>query len=223
MFTTLIVSGPRTRGAWRRQLPGTTFSMAAHAAVVYAAVMATMTAGPRPSSGVGDTQIVYIPSQTTPEPRAPSLPQHFQTVVAPVTIPTSIPPIDMRQTFDPGAYSGVGVDSGPAPGLQPSSSPTQVFIEAMVDEAPVRVAFPPPEYPRMPLEARIEGTVVLEAIIDTLGHPEPGSIRVITSTHRAFEAAATAAMRRALYQPGRVQGHRVRVLVRQPVRFALPR
>jgi TonB family protein len=166
---------------------------------------------------------VYIPSRTPPEPSAPSLPHHFQTLVAPVTIPTSIPAIDFTQTFDPGAFSGVGVDSGVAAGLTTPMGPTQVFIEALVDEPPVRVAFPPPEYPRMLLEARIEGTVVLEAIIDTLGHPEPGSIRVVTSTSRAFEPAAMEAMRRALYQPGRVQGHRVRVLVRQPVRFALPR
>jgi TonB family protein len=100
---------------------------------------------------------------------------------------------------------------------------TQVFIEAVVDEPPLSISFPQAEYPRMLLEARIEGSVVLEAVIDTLGHPEPGSIRVLSSTNRGFEAPARAAFGRALFRPGRVRGQKVRVLVRQPLRFALPR
>lgn len=225
MFTTLIVSGPRTRGAWRRQVPGTTFSMVAHAVVLYAAAMATMHSAPRADGGEGDTLIAYLPDQRPPEPAAPVLPRQIRALVAPPSIPTSIPPIDPTVTFDPGTYSGIGSgsDSGVNTDLGTSMNPTRVFVEAVVDEAPVRVAFPPPTYPRMLLEARIEGTVVLEAIIDTLGRPEPGSIRVVSSTNRAFEAAARESMRRALYQPGRMRGHRVRVLVRQPVRFALPR
>ena len=222
MFTTLIVSGPRTRGAWRRQLPGTTLSMAAHAVVIYAAVLATMTAGPRESIKDRDTSVIYIPDQTRPQP-VPALPRPIGVLVAPAGTPTFIPPIDPNVTFDPRAYSGVGIEQGPVDGGNAAPDMTQVFIEAVVDEPPVRIAFPPPTYPRQLLEARIEGTVVLEAVIDTLGHPEPQSIRVLMSTNRAFESAAKDAMRRALYQPGRVQGHRVRVLVRQPVRFALPR
>jgi TonB family protein len=93
----------------------------------------------------------------------------------------------------------------------------------MTDEPPVRVSFPPPEYPRALQEARIEGIVVLEAVIDTLGHPEPASIKVLSSSNRAFEGAARDALRRALYRPGRVQGQRVRVLVYQPIKFQVPK
>ena len=68
-----------------------------------------------------------------------------------------------------------------------------------------------------------EGQVVLEAVIDTTGHAEPNSIKVISSTNRAFEAPAKDAMRRALFRPGRVRGQAVRVLVHLPIRFTIPK
>ncbi len=225
MFTTLIVSRPRTKGAWRRQLAGPTFSMLAHAVVFYAAAMATMPSSTGENAITKDTSLIYVPpqAQKPAEPRAPVLPETFRTLPAPISIPTSIPPIDLNQTFDPGDYTGVGVELGPPQGVEGSVDPTRVFIDSAVDEPPVRISFPPPAYPRLLLEARIEGSVVLEAVIDTLGHPEPGSIRVVSSTNPAFESAARDALRRALFRAGQVQGQRVRVLVRQPLKFQLPR
>lgn len=146
----------------------------------------------------------------------------FRTLVAPDAIPTSIPPIDLNQTFDPREFTGVGTPVGPEGGPGEAADVTRVFVEAVVDEPPERVAFPPPEYPRMLLGARIEGTVILEAVIDTLGRPEPATIRVVSSTNHGFDAAARAALRGALFQPGRVHGQRVRVLVHQPLKFSLP-
>jgi len=225
MLTTLIVSGPRTRGAWRRQVPGLTFSMAAHAVVFYAAAMATMSKETSGSAVANDTAVIYVgprpekPLQPPPDIR----PETFRTLVAPVNIPTGIPPIDLSVTIDPREYTGTGAELGPAPRVEGSGAATAVFIASAVDEPPVSISFPPPEYPRMLAEARVEGYVLLEAVIDTLGHPEPGSIRVIGSTNRAFESAAREAMRRALFRAGRVQGQRVRVLVHQPLRFQLPR
>jgi TonB family protein len=75
----------------------------------------------------------------------------------------------------------------------------------------------------MLLEARIEGTVTLEAVIDTTGHAEPNSIKVISSTNRAFEAPAKDGLRKALFRPGRVRGQAVRVLVHLPLRFVIPK
>jgi len=224
MFTTSIVSRPRTKGPWRPKLAGPTFSMAAHAVVFYAAAVATMPSGTGETAVTRDTSIIYIRPQgrKAPEPPPPIRTETFRTLVAPVSIPTSIPPIDVNQTFHPEDYKGVGIELGPARGVEVSVDVTRVFIDSVVDEPPVRISFPPPEYPRLLLEARIEGSVFLEAVIDTLGHSEPGSIRVVSSTNRAFESAARDALRRALFRAGRVKGQRVRVLVRQPLRFQLP-
>lgn len=225
MFDTLIVSNPQTKGAWRRRLGGSTFSIVAHTIVFYAAVMVTMNSGVAKSGTANDTNMVYLKQEEEkpPEPEAPPPPpKGFQTLMAPVSIPTTIPPINLNQTFDPRNFTGVGVELGTAKGVE-GMDLTQVFLEAVVDEPPASISFPQPEYPRMLLEARIEGSVVLEAVIDTLGHPESGSVKVVSSTNRAFEAPARDAMRRALFRPGRVHGQPVRVLVRQPLRFQLPK
>lgn len=225
MLTTLIVSKPGTKGAWRRQAPGLTLSMAAHAVLCYAAAMATMPGETRESHVARDTSLIYVRSQAQKplEPPPPIQRETFRTLVAPANIPNSIPPIDLSLTIDPGDYTGVGIERGPAQGVEGPADPTQVYIESIIDEPPVRISFPPPEYPRALLEARIDGSVVLEAVIDTLGHPEPGSIKVINSTNRAFEGAARDALRRAMFRAGGVKGQRVRVLVRQPLRFQLPK
>ena len=226
MLTTLIVSGPKTKGGWRQRAPGLTVSMAAHAAIFYAAAIATMPGETRESQvGARDTSLIYVRSQAqTPlEPPPPVRSESFRSLVPPTHIPTPIPPIDLTRTWDSRDYTGISEELEPDRGVAWPVDPTQVFIDALVDEPPVRISFPPLEYPRALLQVRVEGSVVLEAIIDTLGHPEPGSIRVINSTNRAFEAAARDALRRALFRAGRVQGQRVRVLVRQPLRFQLPR
>lgn len=225
MFDTLIVSRPQTKGAWRRRLGGSSFSLIVHTVLLTAAVVVTKGSGVTNNGPTTDTNMVYLKQEEEkpPEPEAPPPPpKGFQTLMAPVSIPTSIPPINLNETFDPRNFTGVGVEMGTAKGVE-NMDLTQVFIEAVVDEPPERISFPQPDYPRMLLEARIEGQVVLEAVIDTTGHAEPPSIKVISSTNRAFEAPARDALRRALFRPGRVRGQPVRVLVHLPLRFVIPK
>lgn len=228
MFDTLIVSRPQKKGTFKQRLGGSTFSVVTHVVLIWLAIQATIGAGFENAGSTIDTTMVYIEEkqeEKPPEPEAPPPPpKGFQTLLAPVSIPTSIPPINLNETFDPRNFSGVGVELGIAKGVDTGPLDlTQVFIEAVVDEPPERIAFPQPEYPRMLLEARIEGQVVLEAVIDTAGHAEPPSIKVISSTNRAFEAPAKDALRKALFRPGRVRGQPVRVLVHLPLRFVIPK
>ncbi len=226
MFDNLIVSRPQKRKL-RNRLGGQTFSIVTHVVLIWLAIEATLGAGLKNEQTATDTNMVYLkqeeqkPQEPAPPPPPP---KGFQTLMAPVNIPTSIPPINLNQTFDPRDFSGVGVELGTAKGVETGPVDlTQVFVEAVVDEPPERISFPPPEYPRMLQEAHIEGSVVLEAVIDTTGHAEPNSIKVISSTNRAFEAPAKDALRRALFRPGRVRGQAVRVLVHLPIRFVIPK
>lgn len=71
-----------------------------------------------------------------------------------------------------------------------------------------------------PALAARAGSVTLYYVVDTLGHPEPESIRVLEATHRGFVAPARATIGSCSFQPGR-QGRRpVRVLVQQRVGFS---
>lgn len=228
MFDTLIVSRPQKKGTFKQRLGGSSFSLVTHALLIWLAVEATLSAGLERAGTVLDTNMVYIEEkqeEKPPEPEAPPPPpKGFQTLLAPVSIPTSIPPINLNETFDPRNFTGVGVELGVAKGVDTGPVDlTQVFIEAVVDEPPERISFPQPEYPRMLLEARIEGSVVLEAVIDTTGRAESESIKTISSTNRAFEAPAKDALRKAIFRPGRVRGQPVRVLVHLPLRFVIPK
>jgi len=61
--------------------------------------------------------------------------------------------------------------------------------------------------------------VLLQLIIDTLGRPEPESIRALTSPHDLMSSAAIDALRACQFTPARVRGRAVRALVQIPLDF----
>jgi TonB family protein len=67
--------------------------------------------------------------------------------------------------------------------------------------------------------AGITGSVVMRAVVDTLGQVEPASIVAVSSANRAFEASARAYILSAQFRPARVRGRAVRVLIQVPVDF----
>jgi TonB family protein len=149
-------------------------------------------------------------------------PKGFRTLSAPINIPTGIPPIDLSQQFDPRDFSGIGVEEGVFAGVEEGPIDlAQVFTEAVVDEPPERISSPPLEYPRMMQQAGIEGSVVLQGVVDTTGRIERNSVVVISSTNRAFEGPAKQLLQRSLFRPGRVRGYAVRVLIQLPIQFTL--
>ena len=90
-----------------------------------------------------------------------------------------------------------------------------------MDERPELLSHPPLRYPEILKEAGIEGAVVLDAVVDTAGRIERGSVRIVTSTNALFDAAARETIAGSLYRPGRWGGRAVRVRVTQPVVFRL--
>lgn len=62
---------------------------------------------------------------------------------------------------------------------------------------------------------------MLEAVVDTAGRVEQGSLTVVSATNPGFVAPARQALAATLFRPGRVHGRAVRVRVRIPVDFTL--
>lgn len=237
MFDNLIVSNPKDKKL-TRGVPGSILSLVVHGVVIYAAVVATMRADDIIEEVFTDTTMVFLTEEQEPEPEPEpeqqeqqlvSLdppPRGFQTVDAPIDIPSEIPPIDLSERFDPRDFSGVGQEGGVFSGVEGGTGPvdlTQTFMEAAVDEPPERLSGPSPRYPEMLRQAGIEGSVVLEFVIDTTGRVEESSIKINQSTNRAFEGPARDVIRRSLYRPGRVRGQAVRVLVQQSISFSIQR
>jgi protein TonB len=237
VFDNLIVSNPKDKKL-TRGVPGSILSLVVHGVVIYAAVVATMRADDIIEEVFTDTTMVFLTEEQEPEPEPEpeqqeqqlvSLdppPRGFQTVDAPIDIPSEIPPIDLSERFDPRDFSGVGQEGGVFSGVEGGTGPvdlTQTFMEAAVDEPPERLSGPSPRYPEMLRQAGIEGSVVLEFVIDTTGRVEESSIKINQSTNRAFEGPARDVIRRSLYRPGRVRGQAVRVLVQQSISFSIQR
>jgi TonB family protein len=76
-----------------------------------------------------------------------------------------------------------------------------------------------PTYPVQMRAARIEGRVLLQSVVDTLGRIEPSSIVVLQSTHQLFASAARRALLTCRYRPGRFGGRSVRVRIETPYSF----
>jgi len=59
----------------------------------------------------------------------------------------------------------------------------------------------------------------LELVVDTLGRPEPATVRAVTSPNDSLSSAAVTAMKSCLFTPARIGGRAVRVLIQIPIDF----
>jgi periplasmic protein TonB len=199
-------------------------SLAAHAVLIAAAVYATLSARPADTAVRMDTTVVLL-AQAQRQPAAPppaELAQPlrgFQTVTIPTEVPTALPRLDLQQRFDPKDYSGIGVEGGRATGVVPSGN--EVYSEALVEERPALLSAPPAPYPDLLKEARVQGRVVLRAIVDTTGRVEPGSVEIASSPNPGFDLSARQWILKALFRPARLHGKAVRVHITQPIDYSI--
>lgn len=241
-FGTLIVSDPKGNRL-RDVVPRSTLSIVVHGIFIVAAVVATQSGG-LTNQPTRDTSMVYltldVEDEKEPEPEPEEnqpvqivtlnpAPKGFQTVEAPLTIPTDIPPVDLTQRFDPRDFSGTGVEGGIFAGVEGGTGPVdaqwlkRTFLEAAVDEPPERISGPPLRYPELLRQANIQGRVVFEFVVAADGTVEKESVVVIMTSNGGFVVPAREVIQKSRFRPGRVRGVPVRVLVRQTVSFNIVR
>jgi len=224
LHPTLIETDRRSPKA--RVLAGGLIALAIHAVVIAGLVHAAGGAGIGHSAMQVDTSMVFLdaPRSQPPAvepPALPAAPRGFQTVAIPAVVPAELPKVDLQEHFDPKDFTGKGVEGGRADGALADGS--TVYTEAAVDELPQLVAAEPPPYPPLLKEAGIQGRVVVQAIVDTTGHAEPGSIRIVRSPSVGFERPVMEWVRRALFRPAKRDGRYVRVIVNLPVDYSITR
>lgn len=154
---------------------------------------------------------------------------------APAPAPTSAPaaitaePADLPRYAagppDPtagltGGPGGIGISVGPPvvvvpPPVQPPAGPVRV---ADLPVAPRKIVDVRPVYPEIARQAKREGTVVVEAVLDTAGRVT--QLRVIQSVP-LLDQAAVDAVRQWRYTPTMLGGHPVSVLMTITIRFTL--
>lgn len=227
MFSTLVESDAQ-RG---RRPVGTILSFLAHYALILGAIYASAEA----------TTVAEVPRQENvefiaevkvkqPEPRPPELdvapppPGRTPLLIAPVVIPTMLPEIDLsHRATDPNDFMVRGpgrADSSDSPRV---GSTEPVAYSHFQVERPVMQAAnsASPDYPDFLRRAGVEGEVLVSFVVDTTGLVEPGSFKVIRTTHELFATAVRSAMPRMRFIPAEIGDQKVRQLVQQPYSFAI--
>jgi TonB family protein len=197
-------------------------SLAVHTVLILGSVYAVRSAVRSTAVVHADTTLVFLESPQLPPQQHPAqldVPlKGFQVIVAPPLSPTAILPVDLQQHFDPKDYSGTGLEGGAGNGATPTDN--QVYSAAGVEEVPALLS-PPPAYPELSRRAGIQGRVLLQAIVDTTGRLEPGSVKILKSPSAGFEVATRRWALAARFRPARLQGRAVRVLVNLPFDFSM--
>lgn len=215
MFATLLESRHSSFGLPRW---GVAVAVGLHAALVGAALRTPPPPPEQPRSlsfelppldGPPGPPRVDLPGLTLPGP--------IHIVLPPVPSPDRIPGVPSVAVPSPDRPV-LAVEEPSAPGGSGGTGPVPV---SLVQDPPVLLSAPVPTYPAELRAAGVAGVVVVQVVVDTTGRPEPGTLRVVRSTNDGFDPAAAAAIRGALFRPGRIWGRAVRVLVQVPVAFRL--
>ena len=115
--------------------------------------------------------------------------------------------------------SGTDAPSITPPSPPPPQKPAQtVFRPGGAIKEPKRISGTPPEYPVIARNARVQGVVILEAVIDERG--QVGRIKVLRSVPLLDQAAITA-VQQWRYTPTLLNGVPVSVLMTITVNFTL--
>jgi TonB family protein len=99
----------------------------------------------------------------------------------------------------------------------------RVYVEAELDRPVVRdPSSAAPEYPPSLEKARIEGSVAVEFVVDTLGLADSASLNVVSVSHIAFADAVREALPHMRFAPAELGGRHVPQRVLQQFKFILP-
>jgi periplasmic protein TonB len=94
-----------------------------------------------------------------------------------------------------------------------------VFLEAQLDDPVQVISQPTPRYPPVLASAGIAGRVEVQFIVDTTGHTEASSFKVMKTSHPAFVEPARETILKSIFKPARFKGRPVRQLVQQAIAF----
>jgi protein TonB len=172
------------------------------------------------------------PPPAPPPPRASRVPSTVSSTVAPTLAPTTIlpevaQPIAPSAITDPLAVVGAPIDTGgfgiatkpiDMPPPPPAPHPGGPVRAGELLVAPRKIVDVRPVYPEIARRARVEGTVILEAVLDRRGRVN--QVRV-TKSSPLLDQAAIDAVRQWQYSPSTLHGQPVDVLMTITITFSL--
>jgi protein TonB len=235
MFKVLLESRA-TRG---RPVGSTLASAVAHGALLAGAVALTL-----PSRGNATatlepprSPVTYLSprapapkvARQRPEPRP--LPPAPPRIAVPIVELTEVKPVDLGPTLPPEEIrlGGASPRTAEARGAFDSSplalSGTGEAVDVVaVDRAPRLIGrAEEPAYPPSLRDAGIQGRVVAQFVVDTMGRAELDGLQFIDATYPSFAESVRRVLAHYRFAPGELAGHRVRTRVQIPFAFTLKR
>lgn len=236
MFNRLLES----RAVRTRRPGGTLVSIAVHGLVVGALVAATAkatvpTVHERREPPLTFTRVdppPATPARSPSTPRAsdrPAAPSNSlaPTLPVPVDIPTDIPDVDLsRAPTDPRDFASGrrGFSGGVPGGTGNAPAGGDIFFDWQVEKpALMRPGTRAPVYPALLRGAGIEGTVLAQFVVDTLGRADMSTLQILQSEHAFFSSAVRRAIEQMRFLPAEIGERRVPQLVQQTFQFRLDR
>lgn len=246
MFEQTLTPEEANRGRWRksRYFPAALVVHAAGLLAVLGASLWMLEEPPEPTVPITwVSPVAPAPPPPPPGGRAPrggAARGSARAVAAPVTIPDRLPvteslpatsdEIEVPRDGPIGSPSGPegegpgdagnGVEGGPGTDRDtPGGFDRGILVPGGDVHAPVLVRRVEPIYPETARKARLEGEVVLEAIITARGEIE--EVRVVRSAGAILDASAENAVERWKYRPATLNGRAVRVLLTVTISFRL--
>jgi protein TonB len=236
MFDNLIES----KASKQKRAGGTLVSTVVHAIIISAAVYGTLHASQELDKPKAEkVEFVQVKKDEPPPPKeekpppppevvmkAPP-PKGFQVLTAPIKIPDVLPDIDLsKKVTNEEDFTGKGVAGGVAKGIvggtpQPVNDNQTYFefqVEKQVSPFPGN---PAPRYPDMLRSANVEGEVLAQFVVDSLGKADMSTFKVLKATHDLFTNAVKASLPNMKFYPAEVGGRKVRQLVQMPFQFSL--
>ena len=153
-----------------------------------------------------------------PEPQRDIPPQRAQRIPVPDPTPDDPEPLvtepQIEMTLDAIDTGIIGIPEAPPP-FEPSGP---IRVRGNV-RAPVKIFAPPPVYTEHARRARVNGLVIVEAVIDQTGSVT--NVNVLKGLPLGLDRAAVDAIREWTFEPATLNGKPVSVLYNLTVNFQL--
>ncbi len=229
MLDTLLESKAKRE----RSANGTMASIAAHTALIAAAIYATAEARVPPRASPEMIRPIYFPHAQSPVAnlkrtaarQRPLIDRGLIFVKPQVDI--VVPPIDVigvvskASDFSPATSAATRSSGGEETGAGSAEIPFRA--DQVEKQVAVMPGSAPPRYPETLRSSGVEGQVIAEFVVDEQGRAEEGSVRFVRSDNRLFEEAVRVALRRMRFIAAEVGGRKVKQLVQMPFVFTLTR
>lgn len=114
---------------------------------------------------------------------------------------------------------GLAILASPSASQETKPDTSPILTAERIDVQPTLLRLPPVNYPDSLRRAGVGGLVVVHAVLDTSGHPESTSVRVIGSPDSALAALARARALGSRFSAALVGCHRVRTAIDLQVEY----